>query len=296
MDAPVAIFFTYATLSSDAPQRLREMGGLLLVTVGAASAQTRLLLAVGPAQLAPTDTLITPLIDYLPAQRFTWNVATGAAKVTAIPQMPPQSLSLDTITFAPGWQWSAGALTPASASASAANAALSPWASGVVGLRHNANEAALYRTSQWAWSPDGQVVTPNLATSAYLRLPGAQIPAATSSGYWPTSADAPDMATNAALAASLTSLAGVALAHSLNGALLASYSCDANAQQATLAVRAIKSAEPLAQATYTYPYSLYSLACVGNIDEPVWSPNGKRIAIGDEQDAQVTVWQASVRP
>lgn len=292
----VAVFFTYATLTSGAPQSMREDGGLLLVPVGQSGAQPRLLLAAGPQRPAVASAFGATPLDDLVAQRFTWNTATGAGAATAIPQAPPQAQSLDTIAFAPAWQWgSGGALLPVSAPDSGATTgALSPWASGVVGLRQNADVAALYRTSQWSWSPDGHWVTPNLATSVYLRLPGAQVPT-TTVGPAPATADAPDTATSAAVSAAQSSPAGVALAHSPDGARLASYACNANLQTATLAIRAAKSADPLAQATYTYPYSLYSLDCTGDIDLLVWSPDGKRIAIGDEQLAQVTVWQASVR-
>lgn len=292
----VAVFFTYAALTSDAPQDMREGGALLLVPVGQGGAQPRLLLAAGPQRTASASAFGATPLDDLVAQRFTWNIATGAGMATAIPQAPPQAQSLDTIAFAPAWRWdSGGALLPVSApNSETTSGALSPWASGVVGLRQNANAPALYRSGQWAWSPDGQWVTPNLAASVYLRLPGAQVPS-TTAGPAPATADAPDTATSTAITAAQSSPAGVALARSPDGALVASYACNANLQMATLAIRAAKSADPLAQAAYTYPYSLYSLACAGDIDLPVWSPDGKRIAVDDEQDAQVTVWQASVR-
>ncbi|HEX8731573.1 MAG TPA: hypothetical protein VF725_05880 [Ktedonobacterales bacterium] len=293
----VAVFFTYATLSSAAPQSMRENGGLALFPVGVANAQPRLLLAAGPAQPAAAGgSGVSPLVG-LVAQRFTWNISTGVGTATAIPQAPTQALSTDTIAFAPAWQWSAGgALSPVSAPATGATGgSISPWASGVVGLRQIATTPALYRTSQWVWSSDGKYVIPNLATSVYLRLPGAQVPAAPSSSYWPASAEAPDTATSAAIAAGQPSSAGVALARSPDGALLAAYSCASNPQIAKLSISASKTADPVAQATYTYPYSLYSLACTGDIDTPVWSPNGQRLAVGDEQDAQVTVWRLNAR-
>lgn len=292
----VAVFFTYATLSSGAPQSMRENGGLALVPVGATHTQPRLLLAAGPAQAAAGASGSSQL-DSLAAQRFTWNISTGMGTATAIPQALPQAQSADTIAFASAWQWGAGgALSPVSAPASGAGGGtLSPWTNGVVGLRQTATTPALYHTSQWAWSPDGHFVTPNLATSVYLRLSGTQIPTAPSSGYWPAIMEPPDTATGAAITAAQTSSAGVGLARSPDGALLASYFCATNPQIAQLSISASKTANPLTQATYTYPYSLYSLACTGDIDMPVWAPDGQRLAVGDEQVAQVTVWRLNAR-
>ncbi len=94
--------------------------------------------------------------------------------------------------------------------------------------------------------------------------------------------------------AALASRPGVALARSPDGALLASYDCSSSLQVGQLAIRASKSGDPLAQASYTYPYSYYSLACNGDIDLPAWSPDGARLAIGDEQTGMVTIWRVNV--
>lgn len=284
----VALFFTYDLLSD---QYVWQCGGLLLVPVGAPASQPRFLLAQGPRKLLSASST-RPLTTGFLALRYAWNLATGAALVTAIHQGQPQTQSGDTTPFAPAYAWNtAGQLVAASAS-SATSAATSPWASGVVGPRQSQSAPALYRTSQWLWSADGHWVTPNLATSAYLRPWSAPIPSG--SDYAPPLVTAPDTATSAAITAALDSRPGVALARNPDGSLLASYDCSANLQVGQLAIRASKSGDPLAQAGYTYPYSYYSLACNGDIDLPIWSPNGSRLAIGDEQTGMVTIWRVNV--
>jgi len=64
---------------------------------------------------------------------------------------------------------------------------------------------------------------------------------------------------------------------------------------AILSIRANKGSDPLAQTHYRYLSGVLSLACYGDLDALVWSPDGARIATIDEQDAQIIVWQVNVR-
>lgn len=307
----VGVFFTYEQMTgpagSSSPQAILPCGGLALAQTGS-SATPRLLLAAG-LPLAQNATSLPG------SPRFTWNLATGAATSTAIPNAltgsaPPFTPSYqwaptgqfvqttgDTTPFAQTYQWTAdGQLSAATSQASQppqASNAISAWRGGVVGQRRNAGDPALYRTSQWAWSPDGRYVTPNLGTSAYINLPGSQQPGASGS-YTPPLVNPPYTAMSAAIAASLSSPPGVALAQSPSGALLAAYACTPDGL-GQMTIRPTKSATESAQATYTYPSTLYSLACLGDISDLFWSPDGSRIALTDTQTSEIIVWQVNIR-
>ncbi len=288
----VAVFFTYALIDGAQQQDIQPCGGLFITQVGGASAAPRLLLALGPQQPMIAGKL-PDLINQLVAQRFTWNLATGAALVSAIPGGQTVAQSLDTTPFAPAYQWNnAGQLVAASAPTTPSRDMVTPWRSGAVGPRLSADTPALFRTSQWLWSPDGQFITPNLDTSAYVSVASAA-PPTTAGGYTPPLVSAPDAALSAAITSSLSSPVGVELAQSPDGALLASYACTP-ADVGQLIIRATKSDTPLAQTNYTYPSSDFSLGCHGDIDALIWSPDGAHIAIDDEQNGQIIVWQVNV--
>lgn len=306
----IALFLTYELLTgtdpAGAPLYRQEAGALLIMRPGSGTAP-RLLLAAAPPEPANASGDIPglPLI--------TWNVKTGAANVSAIPgaltgATPPfipayawqaneQFIQTtgDTIPFAPAYQWTANGQISAATGTTALPAAsdISPWRSGVVGERRNATDPVLYRTSQWLWSADGLYVTPDLATSAFLNLPGTDAAPATG-GYTPPLVNPPNGATSAAIPPALRSEAGMTLAQSPDGKLLATLHCAPN-DTAVLSIRANKASDPLAQVHYTYLSGVLSLACYGDIDSIIWSPDGARIATIDEQDAQVIVWQVNVR-
>ncbi|HZC06081.1 MAG TPA: hypothetical protein VE338_10600 [Ktedonobacterales bacterium] len=301
----VGVFFTYERLTGQAgsggQQSVQECGGLLIAQVGVSSAP-RLLLAAATPQA-------TNAAQFSGLPRFTWNLTTGTATSDEIPDAltgntPPFTPSYqwapngqfvqmtgDTTPFAPAYQWSSGGqLVAASPSDSHA---ITPWSSGVVGQRRSASDPALYRASQWAWSTDGQSVTPNLQVSASLAIPGASRPASSGSSYAPAQTSAPYAAMSAAITASLDSPPGVALAQSPDGKLLASFACRADGA-GQLTIRPTKSSDALAQANYTFPSTVYSLGCVGDIGSIVWSPDSSDIATTDEQDSQVTIWRVNL--
>ncbi|HEY7849722.1 MAG TPA: hypothetical protein VIC27_06630 [Ktedonobacterales bacterium] len=303
----VAIFFTYERMTGavnvNAAQGIQECGGLLIVPVGAAASATpRLLLAAAAPAVAGATSL-----DGLPL--FTWNLTSGAATTSAIPgaltgatppiipsyQWTPNGqfiqTSGDTIPFASAYQWTPDGQLAASSSQT--RGAIAPWRSGVIGLRHSANDPVLFRTSQWIWSPDGQFVTPDLQTSAYISIPGATQPAS-SGAYTPPLVSAPNGAMRAIPAYAIYSQVGVELAQSPDGALLATYTC-APDDTGRLTLLPTKSGDALTQADYTYSTNDLSLACFGGISQPVWSPNGSHIAIDDTQNAQIIFWQVNVR-
>jgi hypothetical protein len=306
----IALFQTYELLTgtdpSGAPLNRQEAGALLIMQPDS-GAPPRLLVAAAPPEPANASGDIPglPLI--------TWNLKTGTATTSAIPgaltgATPPYIpayawqaneqfilTSGDTIPLAPAYQWTAdGQISAApSSAATPAASAISPWRSGVVGERRSSTDPALYHTSQWLWSADGQYVTPDLATSAFLNLPGTDAAPATG-GYMPPLVNPPNGATSAAIPPALRSEAGMALAQSPDGKLLATLNCAPN-DTAVLSIRANKSSDPLAQIHYTYLSGVLSLGCYGDIDSLVWSPDGTRIATVDEQDAQIIVWQVNVR-
>jgi hypothetical protein len=306
----IALFLTYDLLTgvdpSGAPLNRQEAGALLIMQPGS-SAPPRLLVAAAPPEPANAsgDLAGLPLI--------TWNLKTGAANVSAIPgaltgATPPfvptyawqpneQFIQTpgDTIPFAPAYQWTVGgkiSAAPGSAATPAASA-ISPWRSGAVGERRASTDPVLYRTSQWLWSADGQYVTPDLATSAFLNLPGVDA-APSTGGYMPPLVNPPNAATSAAIAQAAGSEAGMTLAQSPDGKLLAALQC-APDDTAILSIRANTGSDPLAQTHYRYLSGVLSLACYGDLDALVWSPDGARIATIDEQDAQIIVWQVNVR-
>jgi hypothetical protein len=306
----IALFLTYELLTgtdpTGAPLNRQEAGALLIVQPGV-GAPPRLLVAATP--IAPAngsgEQAGLPLI--------TWNLKTGAANVSAIPgaltgATPPYipayawqaseqyiQITGDTIPFAPSYQWTAdGQLRAAPSSATTpAASAITPWRSGVVGERRSPSDPVLYRTSQWLWSADGQYVTPDLATSAFLNLPGTNAAPATD-GYMPPLVNPPNGANSAAIPLATGSEAGMTLAQSPDGTLLATLNCAPN-DTAVLSIRANKGSDPLAQTHYTYLSGVLSLACYGDLNSLVWSPDGTRIATIDEQDAQIIVWQVNVR-
>jgi hypothetical protein len=306
----IALFLTYDLLTgvdpSGAPLNRQEAGALFITQPGS-SAPPRLLVAAASPEPANASGALAglPLI--------TWNLKTGAATVSAIPgaltgATPPfvpayawqpneQFIQTpgDTIPFAPAYQWTAGgqiSAAPGSAATPAASA-ISPWRSGAVGERRASTDPVLYRTSQWLWSADGQYVTPDLATSTFLNLPGVDA-APSTGGYMPPLVNPPNAATSAAISQAAGSEAGMTLAQSPDGKLLAALNC-APDDTAILSIRATKGSDPLAQTHYRYLSGVLSLACYGDIDALVWSPDGSRIATIDEQDAQIIVWRVNVR-
>ncbi len=305
----VAVFFTYGRLIGAAgpTQDVQECGGLLMTQVGApATTATALRLLLAAAAPQAVDAASLPGLPL-----FTWNLTSGAATTSAIPNAltgatPPFipsylwapngqfiQTSGDTIPFASAYQWTPDNQIAAVAAPAAQMGGVVAWSSGVVGERRSATDPVLFRTSQWLWSPDGQFVTPNLNTAAYVTTPDVAQPSS-SSLYTPALVNPPYTSLGVAITAATGSLAGVELAQSPNGKLLASYTC-APDNTGQLTLRPARSGDALAQASYTYPSTVFSLGCYGGISELIWSPNGAHIAIGDRQNAQIIVWQVNVR-
>lgn len=306
----VATFFTYERLSgaTGPTQSVQECGGLLIAQVGASatpSAAPRLLLAAAAPQ-----TIGAASLAGLPL--FIWNLGSGTAATSAISgaltgatppfipsyQWAPDGQFIqtpgDTIPFAAAYEWSPDdQIVSVAAPAEQSRGVAVVWSSGVVGQRRGATDPALFRTRQWLWSPDGQFVASNLGSSAYITTPGAIQPTVYSS-YTPPLVNAPYVALDVAVKASLGAQAGVELAQSPDGKLLASYNCGTDGTIGQLTLRSVKSGDALAQATYTYPSSAFSLACSGDINDLHWSPDGVHLASADEQTAQVIVWQVNI--
>ena len=289
----VVIFFTYQLLTdynappasnpNAAPATTVMGGGLVIAQVAAGAPAPRVLLHTAPKQPYTTTTPNQPA--------FIWNLATGTATDAAL----PGSGSLDTVAFAPAYQWTSdGQIVPLATGAAPGKTTITPWRAGAI-AQPLQSAGMLYRTSQWLWSPDGHYTMPNLATAAYMNLSGAGAGAASDAGYAPPLTNAPDAATSAAIRASLTVRPGVELARNADGSLLASYACQADGS-ALLTIRPTRSDAPSTQATYTYPSSLYSYSCFGDIGDLVWSPDGSRIAIADTQDEQIIIWQIHTAP
>ncbi len=289
----VVIFFTYQLLTGynvpplntpDAAPATTAMGGGLIITQVAANAPApRVLLHTAPKQPYTATTPNPPA--------FIWNLATGTATNAAL----PGSGSLDTVAFAPAYQWTSdGQIVPLAAAAPAGKATITPWRAGAI-AQPLQSAGVLYRTSQWLWSPHGRYTMPNLATATYVNVNGAGGGATPATGYAPPLTNAPDAATSAAIRASLTVRPGVELARNADGSLLASYACQADGD-ALLTIRPTRSAAQPEQTSYTYPSSLYSYSCFGDIGDLVWSPDGSRIAIADTQDEQIIVWLIHTAP
>lgn len=308
----VAIFFTYTLWwgnqaqssagQASQPSYVQPVGELILVRADA-SAPPRILIGAAPHE--PASSAAAPGLP-----RYIWNLSTGNASTSAIPDVMAGNTSLttptyqwspdgqlvqssgDTTPFAPAYQWSPDGQINALESATAAPSAITPWRAGVVGQRRSATDPVLYRTSQWAWSRDGQFVTPDLDTSAYVDMSGVMAPKS-GGAYTPPLVRAPGAALSAAVTSSLGSTAGVELTQSPDGKLLASYACTPDGR-GDMSIRATKSATVIAHLVYTYPLTFDSLDCTGGIGDIIWSPDGSRIALSDNQDAQVIVWRVNV--
>ncbi|HET9111554.1 MAG TPA: hypothetical protein VFN78_12070 [Ktedonobacterales bacterium] len=285
----IVIFFTYQLLTDynappldnpdAAPATTAMGGGLVIAQVAEGASAPRVLLHTCPKQPYTTTTPNQPA--------FIWNLATGTATDAAL----PGAGSLDTVAFAPAYQWTSdGQIIPLTAAApTTGRATITPWRAGAI-AQPLQSPGILYRTSQWLWSPDGHYAMPNLATATYVNMNGAGAGATSDAGYAPPLTNAPDAATSAAIRASLTIRPGVELARNADGSLLASYACQADGS-ALLTIRPTRSAAQPTQATYSYPSSLYSYSCFGDIGDLIWSPDGSRIAIADAQDEQIIIWQ-----
>jgi hypothetical protein len=306
----IATFFTCERLLGAAgpTQSVQECGGLLIAQVGASatpSAAPRLLLAAAAPQ-----TIGAASLAGLPL--FIWNLGSGTATTSAIPgaltgATPPFTPSYqwapngqfiqtpgDTIPFAAAYEWSPDdRIVSVAAPAEQSRGVAVAWSSGVVSQRRSATDPVLFRTRQWLWSPDGQFVASNLGASAYITAPGAIQPTVYGP-YTPPLVNAPYVALDVAVKASLGSQAGVELAQSPDGKLLASYSCGTDGTIGQLTLRPVKSGGALAQASYMYPSSVFSLGCYGDIGDLDWSPDGAHLASADEQTSQIIVWQVNI--
>lgn len=287
----IAVFFTYILdsgrdPSTGYPKYMQRSGALVVVSLQT-NADPRIFVAQEPRQDAVK-------INNPPSvPRFIWNVKTGVATVSAIP-MPSVAAWVLTTAYATAYQWRPdGSLAALAAPVADTRNVVNPWRTGALGTTKKTSDPIHMSSSQWAWSPDGQFVTPNLDTAAYINLPGV-IPYPTSPGFYdPPTVDSPSKALTEVISVSRGSGTAVEWAQSWDDALLASDTCAANGD-GLLTIRALKSGQTLAHTDYPYPLTSMSLGCAGDIGPLVWSPNSTRIASVDQQDDQIILWQTNV--
>ncbi len=284
----IAVFLTYVESSyypsTGQPKYMQRSGALAVVSL-----QTNADPRIFTAQETPHDATTNYASPSVP--RFIWNVKTGVATVSEIP-MPEGDVG--TSAYAPAYQWqSDGSLAALPAPVADTRDVVNPWRQGTLGVTKRTSDPIHMSSSQWAWSPDGQFVTPNLDTAAYINLPGV-IPLPTTPGFYdPPTVDSPSKALTEAISVSRGSGTAIEWAQSWDDALLASASCAVNGD-GLLTIRAVKSGQTLAHAEYPYPLTSMSLGCAGDIGPLVWSPNSTRIASIDQQDDQIILWQTNL--
>ncbi|HEY8325224.1 MAG TPA: hypothetical protein VIG77_12080 [Ktedonobacterales bacterium] len=285
----IAVFASYNYTPNDYIH-FQDRGLLITVPVDG-DAAPRSFVALGRMALGYTSHPIGVQNIYSPP-RFTWNLTSGVSTYADI-QRGQWPL---TAPFAAGYRLGVdGALT---IDQQAQTGDTTPWRQGVLNVytaQGLAHPVVRYQASQWLWSPDSRYALPNVDLGVYLNIAGeTATPPPDTSGLIPEPIVVPpDAALNQTIWAAIKANSNVGLARNPDGKLLAAWDCAPNGA-GRLTIRNVGNGQTVAQANYTYPLTSTSLGCGGALSPITWSPDGARIAVSDEQDAQIIVWQVNV--
>ena len=289
-DGTDVLIFTSLTVQYQAPsgQTYAQERAVLDIARADGTGKPRALTAFGRATIVTNN---IQAVNLYSSPLFLWNLTTGAGSYSDI----HEAAGVETVAYAPAFQVGAtGQLIPLTAPAAGK---VTPWSYGALfaqGGISNPQPNVLFQSSQWAWSPDGRYVLPNVDTTAYMNVP--QVTSNAQPGfqgfYTPPFVAPPDAAAAAVVRAMAPLKAPTYVALGPHGARLASFACQQDGDTGKLAIRSTATGKILASTTYLFPSLPTSLGCPGDAEAVDWSPDGSRIAMSDIQDGQIVIWQA----
>ncbi len=261
-------------------------GALQLIPVSG-SGGARTLLATSFVEPGPDKPY--PIKLFYSSPVYTWNLATGTSSYSAM----PNETGAATTPFATAYGWTAnGQITP---QASASAATFSPWIGGQLRTANVTSRVFQYTANLWRWSPDGQYVAPNLTLQAYVRAPGVlDAPPPMDAGYYaPPLVPAPDPAMAALLKEISKPQMSAEVAWSPDGKMLAGLDCASGSDSARLTVRRGNDGGGLVTTTFTYPPTMSSQGCDGDMEALAWSRDDASVATSDATVDEVVIWRYS---